>query len=92
MIFRPALCGASLLCPQKQYLSGKTDGLSGRTNQRLPPDEGKVASNLLPTKSGEGERVTIKLVQIQSYAGSFRHASRATFLPEEGYVAARQYT
>ena len=43
----------------------------------------------LPTKSGEGERVTIQLVQIQSYAGSFRHASRATFLPEEGYVAAR---
>ena len=59
----------------------------------------------LPTKSGEGERVTIELVQIQSYAGSFRHAaqrtpkahfirfgeplSRATFLPEEGYVAAR---
>ena len=43
----------------------------------------------LPTKSGEGERVTIALVQIQSYAGSFRHASRATFLPEEGYVAAR---
>ena len=32
----------------------------------------------LPTKSGEGERVTIQLVQIQSYAGSFRHASRAT--------------
>ena len=27
----------------------------------------------LPTKSGEGERVTIELVQIQSYAGSFRH-------------------
>ena len=45
----------------------------------------------LPTKSGEGERVTIELVQIQSCAGSFRHASRATFLPEEGYVAARQY-
>ena len=45
----------------------------------------------LPTKSGEGERVTIKLVQIQSCAGSFRHASRATFLPEEGYVSTRQY-
>ena len=59
----------------------------------------------LPTKSGEGERVTIELVQIQSCAGSFRHATqrtpkthfirfgeplpRATFLPEEGYVAAR---
>ena len=46
----------------------------------------------LTTKSGEGERVTIELVQIQSYAGSFRHASRATFLPEEGYFSARQYT
>ena len=45
----------------------------------------------LPTRSGEGERVTIELVQIQSCAGSFRHASRATFLPEEGYVAARKY-
>ena len=32
----------------------------------------------LPTKSGEGERVTIKLVQIQSYAGSFRHATQRT--------------
>ena len=58
----------------------------------------------LPTKSGEGERVTIELVQIQSCAGSFRHATqrtpkthfirfgeplpRATFLPEEGYVTA----
>jgi len=27
----------------------------------------------LPTESGEGERVTIELVQIQSCAGSFRH-------------------
>ena len=26
-----------LLCPQKQCLSGKSDRLSGRTNQRLPP-------------------------------------------------------
>ena len=34
---RPALRGASLLCPQKQCFSGKEDGLSGRTNQRLPP-------------------------------------------------------
>ena len=25
------------MCPQKQCLSGKEDGLSGRTNQRLPP-------------------------------------------------------
>ena len=46
----------------------------------------------LPTKSGEGECVTIKLAQAPSHAGSFRHASRATFLPEEGYVTARQYT
>ena len=27
----------------------------------------------LPTESGEGERVTIELVQIQVCAGSFRH-------------------
>lgn len=27
----------SLLCPQKQCLSGKVDRLLGRTNQRLPP-------------------------------------------------------
>ena len=26
-----------LLCPQKQCLSGKADGLSAQTNQRLPP-------------------------------------------------------
>ena len=26
-----------LFCPQKQCLSGKTDSLSGRTKQRLPP-------------------------------------------------------
>ena len=39
----------------------------------------------LPTKSGEGECVTIKLIQVQSHAGSFRHATRATFLPEEGF-------
>ena len=32
----------------------------------------------LPTKSGEGERVTIELVQIQSYAGSLRHATQRT--------------
>ena len=36
MIFCPASCGALLLCPQKQCLSGKTDRLSERTNQRLP--------------------------------------------------------
>ena len=30
-------------------------------------------------KSGEGERVTIKLAQTPNYAGSFRHATRATF-------------
>ena len=40
----------------------------------------------LPTKSGEGERVTIELVQIQSCAGSFRHAI-ACHLPHGG----RQY-
>ena len=27
----------------------------------------------------------MKLAQIQSNAGSFRHAPRATFLPEEGF-------
>ncbi len=39
----------------------------------------------LPMESGEGERVTKKFIHPQSYAGSFRHASRATFLPEEGF-------
>ncbi len=34
----------------------------------------------------EGERVTIKLAQIPSNAGSFRQPSAATFLPEEGYL------
>ena len=29
----------------------------------------------IPTKSGEGERVTIKLAQTQNYAGSFRHGN-----------------
>ena len=42
----------------------------------------------LPTKSGEGERVTIKLVQIQSYAGSFRHAI-ACHLPPGGRLCCR---
>ena len=37
----------------------------------------------LPTKSGEGERVTIKLAQTKSYAGSFRHAN-ACHLPPGG--------
>ena len=39
----PASCGASLLCPQKQCLSWKEDGLSGRTNQRLPCVKGADA-------------------------------------------------
>ena len=42
----------------------------------------------LPTKSGEGERVTIELVQIQSYAGSFRHAI-ACHLPPGGRLCCR---
>ena len=45
-------------------------------------------SELTP-KAAEGERVAIKFVKSYSYAGSFRHASRATFLPEEGYYATR---
>ena len=32
-----------LLCPQKQCLRGKADGLSGRTNQRLPCVKGADA-------------------------------------------------
>ena len=39
----------------------------------------------LAPKATEGECVTIKLIQSQSHAGSFRHASRATFLPEGGF-------
>ena len=42
----------------------------------------------LPTESGEGERVTIELVQIQSYAGSFRHAI-ACHLPPGGRLCCR---
>ena len=72
--------------PTKAVLVRKRRLTFGAHNPKAP------SGRELPKKSGEGERVTIKLVQIQSYAGSFRHASRATFLPEEGYVAARQYT
>ena len=39
----PASRGASLLCPQKQCLSGKIDRLSGRTNQRHPCVKGADA-------------------------------------------------
>ena len=67
----------------KSVLVGKSRRTFGAHKPKAP------SGRELPTKSGEGERVTIELVQIQSYAGSFRHASRATFLPEEGYVAAR---
>jgi len=41
----------------------------------------------LSAKLTEGECVTMRLLQTQSYAGSFRHAPRATFLPEEGFFA-----
>ena len=40
--FYSPIRGALLLCPQKQCLSGKEDGLSGRTNQRLPCVKGAV--------------------------------------------------
>ena len=39
----------------------------------------------LAPQATEGERVTIKLSLTQSHAGSFRHATRATFLSEEGF-------
>ena len=42
-------------------------------------------------RAGEGECASIKFVENESHAGSFRHASRATFLPEEGYVITRVY-
>ena len=41
----------------------------------------------LSPKVTEGEWVTMRSLQTQSYAGSFRHAPRATFLPEEGFFA-----
>ena len=63
----------------KSVLVGKSRRTFGMHKPKAP------SGRELPTKSGEGERVTMELVQIQSYAGSFRHASRATFLPEEGY-------
>ena len=84
--------------------------------KRLPPrgiwQPQCLRSKLATERSGvcrltEGELVTIKFVQSQGRAGSFRHATqrtpkahfirfgeplpRATFLPEEDYVAARQY-
>ena len=45
----------------------------------------------LPTKSGEGERVTIKLAQTQIHSGSFRHATRATSLSEGGFLLVPLY-
>ena len=52
-------------------------------NKRLP-----CVKRARTTKSGEGERVTIKLVQIQSCAGSFRHAI-ACHLPPGGRLCCR---
>ena len=52
--------------------------------ERLQP-EAPSGRELAP-QATEGERVTIKFSNIYSLAGSFRHASRATFLPEEGFL------
>ena len=57
---------------------GKAHTLNVSRIQRLPPGGSS-------TQSGEGECVTMKLSLTQSHAGSFRHATRATFLPEEGF-------
>ena len=43
----------------------------------------------LPTKSGEGERVTMKFNLNFKSRGLLPPLSRSPFLPEEGYVAAR---
>ena len=40
-------------------------------------------------KATEGERVIMRSIQIPRHASSFRHATRATFLPEEGLCARR---
>ena len=42
--------GASLLCPQKQCLSGKTDRLSERTNQKLPLHKGVLPPDSTPKR------------------------------------------
>ena len=65
---RPVLRGTTLLCPQKQCLSGKEDGLSGRTNQRLTPGGSSRRSRV--RESALQERHCL----FQSNAGSFRHA------------------
>ena len=68
--FCPALCGALFLCPQKQCLSGKEDGLSGRTNQRLPPGgssrqsrgrESALRYNQYKSKVARAPSVTLRL-------------------------------
>ena len=64
--------------------------------------KGPTRRETLAPQATEGERVTMKVVQTYSHAGSFRHASqrtpkahfirfgeplpRATFLPEEGFL------
>ena len=53
------------MCPQKQCLSGKADGLSGRTNQRLPTGGSSRRSRV--RESALQERHCL----FQSNAGSF---------------------
>ena len=55
-----------------------------KNRQTFRAHKPKATSGMeLPTKSGEGERVAIELAQIQSCAGSFRHAI-ACHLPPGG--------
>ena len=51
--FLPRLVRGFALCPQKQCLSGKSDGLSRRTNQRLPCVKGADAEGGLGIVFGQ---------------------------------------
>ena len=53
------------------------------TERRTLHTEAPSGRELAP-QATEGECVTTKQTKTQRHAGSFRHASRATFLPEEG--------
>ncbi len=63
--------------------------LSGNLISDVTDKEKAPSGRELASEATEGERETIKLFETQHLAGSFRHASRATFLSEEGFFTYR---
>ena len=91
--FSPASCGASILCPQKQCLSGKEDGLSGLTNQRLLPSRfachlppgGRLCCR--PTVHQKG--VTHYTLQSKACEKEYEQIVRTPFVVGRGFISRR---